>query len=230
MKVFIGFGYNENDRWIKELVIPFVQTLGCEIETGEDMQGEDLADGVITRITDSDACIGFLTKRGNANSDGIYATHKWVIEELTLALGQKKSIFELREKNVDPQKGLTGKLQKYEFEDKSYLLMEIAKFIMKEKVKLTNKIFMLLPNELINEMKPHIDYIKCTYNFMYKTKFYDPEEANIVRFSGGYGIIIKKIPNEEALIEIKISGPDQINWSSGFVSVGLMNVHLQKDN
>lgn len=230
MRVFVGFGYNDNDKWIKELVIPFIQTLGCEVETGEDMQGEDLADGVVARITDSDACIGFLTKRGTPNSEGFFATHKWVIEELTLALGQKKPIFELREKNVDTQKGLTGKLQKYEFDDKSYLLLEITKFIMKEKAKLTNKIFMLLPNDLINEMKPHIEYIKCTYSFMYKTKLFEPEEATIVRFSGGYGIIIKKIPNEEALIEIKVSGPNQISWSSGYVSVGLMNVHLQKNN
>lgn len=230
MKVFVGFGYNENDKWVRELVIPFIQTLGCEVDTGEDMHGEDLSEGVITRITDCDACIGFLTKRGEPNTDGVYATHKWVIEELTLALGQKKPIFEIREKNIDSQKGITGKLQKYEFEDKSYLLMEISKFIMKEKVKLTYKIFMLLPDEFVKEIKPQINDIKCSYRFLYRMKYYEPEEAKLERFQGGYGIIIKKIPNDEALIEITVTGPNRLSWSSGFVSVGLMNVHLQKDS
>jgi hypothetical protein len=47
---------------------------------------------------------------------------------------------------------------------------------------------------------------------------------------GGYGIIIKKIPSEEAQIEITVECPGSPAWSSGFVSVGLMNVELQKDN
>ena len=69
MKVFIGFGYNENDKWIEHLVIPLVEALGCEVVTGEEMQGERLSDGVIERISDSDACIGFLTKRGKKPND-----------------------------------------------------------------------------------------------------------------------------------------------------------------
>jgi hypothetical protein len=63
MKVFVGFGYNDNDKWIKELIIPFIEELGCEVVTGEEMQGEKLSDGVISRVEESDACIGFLTKR-----------------------------------------------------------------------------------------------------------------------------------------------------------------------
>jgi hypothetical protein len=29
MVVFLGFGYNDNDKWVVDLVIPFLQTLGC---------------------------------------------------------------------------------------------------------------------------------------------------------------------------------------------------------
>jgi hypothetical protein len=232
MKVFIGFGYNDNDKWIDQLIIPLVEALGCEVLTGEEMQGERLSDGVIERISDSDACIGFLTKRGKeANQNGTFPTHRWVIEELTTALNKGKPIFEIREKGVDAQNGIIGDRQRLDFEDIPKVLLEVAKFVMKEKNKLSTKIFMLLPQEILTEIRPHLvnGDITCSYRFMYKTKYYDPEVANLERFQGGYGVIIKKIPNEDALIEIKIKGPNRLSWSSGFVSVGLINVHIQKD-
>lgn len=228
MKVFVGFGYNKHDTWIKELIIPFIQTLGCEVQTGENMQGENLSEGVISRIKESDTYIGFLTKRekmGNGN----FTTHSWVISELANAVSANIPIFEIREKGIDPQKGQTGDRQYYEIEDRSFLMLEIAKFIIKEKNKLSYKTFMLLPHEFSEAIKPHAKFAKCTYTFLYKAKQYEPEITNLHRMQGGYGIIIRKIPNEEAQIEINVECPAG-TWSSGFVSVGLMNVNLQKDN
>lgn len=230
MKVFVGFGYNADDKWITELIIPFIETLGCEVVTGEEMQGEKLSDGVIERIKSSDACIGFLTKRGNPTPEGTYSTHWWVLQELSIANTLGKPNFELREKGVEPQKGIGGDRQRYEFTDKTQLLVEVTKFVMKEKSKLTYKVFMLLPPEFSSEIRPHYRYAKCKYRFQYRGKYYDPEEVPIERMQGGYGIIITRIPSEEAQIDISVEGPSGISWNSGFVSVGLMNVHLQKDN
>lgn len=230
MKVFVGFGYNENDEWINELIIPFLKELGCDVVTGEEMQGEQLSDGVISRIKDCDACIGFLTRRGEANPNGIFATHSWVISELTTALSSNIPIFEIREKGIDPQKGMTGDRQRYEFGDKALLMLEITKFIRKEKLKLAYKTFMLLPGEFSEAIKPFVRFVKCRYTFLYKARYYEPEETKLVRMQGGYGIIIKQIPSEEAQIEITVESPGGMSWSSGFVSVGLMNITLQKDN
>jgi hypothetical protein len=235
MKVFVGFGYNEKDKWINDLIIPFIKELGCEVVTGEEMQGEELTAGVINRINDCDACIGFLTKRGKPDQDGVYSTHWWVISELTTALVKEKAIFEIREKGIDPQKGIAGNRQRYEFEDKdkALLMLEITKFIMKEKSKLTYKTFMLLPTNFAEEIRPHIKSrdTRCTYSFLYQAKIYEPEETKLVRLGqGGFGIIITKIPSEEAQIEIIVEGPGGISWNSGFVSVGLMNIQLQKES
>jgi hypothetical protein len=233
MKVFVGFGYNENDAWINELIIPFIEELGCEVVTGEDMQGENLAKGVVSRIEECDACIGFLTRRGAANQDGIFATHSWVISELASAVTLEKSIFEIREKNIDPQRGLTGDRQHYEFDDKALLMLEIAKFISKEKSKVTHKTFILLPGQFTDEIKPHIKSrdTRCIYRFLHKGKIYEPEETKLERLGQReFGIIIKKIPSDEAQIEITIEGPGGILWNSSFISVGLINVNLQKEN
>lgn len=231
MKIFVGFGYNNTDEWITKLILPFLEAIGCKVETGEEMQGEDLAEGVVSRIADSDACIGFLTRRGNPDDQGIYNTHRWVIEELTTALLKKIPVFEIREKGISPQAGILGNRQRYEFEDKALLMLELAKFIRKEKSKLTYKTFMLLPAQFSEDIRPHMKHVatKCSYRFLYKAKQYDPEQTKLERMSGGYGIIIKKIPDEEAQIEITVEGPNGICWNSGWVSVGLINVNLQKE-
>lgn len=229
MKVFVGFGYNDRDKWIKDLIIPFLEELGCEVVTGEEMHGEILSQGVISRIKDCDACIGFLTKRGQPNSEGVYTTHWWVISELSNALSFNIPLFEIREKGIDSQAGETGDRQRYEFDDKSLLMLELTKFIIKQKTKLAYKTFMLLPPEFSEAVRPYANFAKCKYRFLYRARFYETEETDLVRMQGGYGIIIKKIPSEEAQVEIKIEVPG-ITWTSGFVSVGLMNINLQKDN
>lgn len=230
MRIFVGFGYNDNDKWINDLIIPFIEELDCDVVTGEKMQGEILSEGVLARIGDSDACIGFLTKRGDPDANGVYGTHSWVISELTAALTLKKTIFEIREKGIDPQKGMTGDRQRYEFTDKAALMLEIAKFISKEKSKLVYKTLILQPKEFTDQIKPSLKFSKCKYRFLHKAKFYDPEEVKLEKLGqGSLGIIIRKIPSEEALIEITVESPGG-NWSSEFISVGLMNVNLQKEN
>ena len=88
---------------------------------------------------------------------------------------------------------------------------------------------MLLPPEFSDAIKPVAKIAKCFYRFLYKAKEYEPEETKLVRMQGGYGIIIKKIPSEEAQIEITIQGLGNETWCSGYVSVGLMNVNLTKE-
>jgi len=229
MKVFVGYGYNSNDKWINELVIPFIREFGCEVLTGEEMQGEDLTDGVISRIADSDVCIGFLTRRGKA-SKGVFSTHSWVISELAVAVTKSIPFFEIREKGVDPQKGITGNRQRYEFDDKAFLLMEIARFLNKERAKLSYKRIMLLPQDFAAEIRPHLGSrdTRCTYKFNHKAKYYGPEETKLEKLTGGFSAIIRRIPSEEALVEITVEGPNGIRWNSGFISVALMNVHLEK--
>lgn len=233
MKVFVGFGYNDADKWIKETIIPFIEELGCEVSSGEDILGERLSTGVETKIEDCDACIGFLTKRGEKDGNGNYATHRWVIEELTLALGKKKAVFEIREKGVDPQAGILGDRQRLDFEDRTKVMLEIAKFISNEKSKLTHKAFILLPSDFTDEIKPHLKSrdTRCLYRFLYKGKIYEQEETKLEKLGQKeLGIIVRKIPSEEAQIEITIEGPNGISWSSNFFSLGLMNVNLQKEN
>jgi hypothetical protein len=231
MIVFLGFGYNDNDKWVVDLVIPFLQTLGCEVLTGEEMQGENLAQGVLDRIKEADVCVGLLTKRDDPDGDGIFNTHKWVIQELAAAAAAnpKKPTFEIIEKGVDPQKGMLGGNQHLVFEDKAILLLHLAKFIMKEKGKLAFKTFMLLPEALSESIRLNLKFTTCKYRFWHKGKDFEPQKADLLKMPAGYSVIIRNIPSDDALVELLVENPAG-TWSSPFVPVSSINVELSKSD
>ena len=163
----------------------------------------------------------------------MFTTHRWVIEELTLALAKNKSVFEIREIGVDGQGGIMGDRQRFEFDDKIKVMLEIAKFISKEKSKLTHKTIIFMPPLFAKAIKPHFRSLdtKCTYRFLHKGREYEEEETKLEKLGDKrYGIIVRKIPSEEAQIEITINGPENLCWSSGFFSIGIINVKLDKES
>jgi len=132
MKVFLGFGYNKRDKWIREQIIPFIESLGHTCLTGEKMQGERLSEGVLNRIKNADVLIGFLTRRDRIEGQSIYTTHKWVTDELAIAIARKIPVFEIREEGIETQRGLTGDRQFFNLkniEDTQTVCEEIKSFL-----------------------------------------------------------------------------------------------------
>lgn len=46
MKIFVGFGYNDRDKWIRDLVFPIIRAFGHEVLTGEEAYGDILPEYV----------------------------------------------------------------------------------------------------------------------------------------------------------------------------------------
>jgi hypothetical protein len=64
MKIFLAYGYNPRDQWIKDMVFPIIQSFGSEVVTGEETyEGPNIPENVLAKIRRSDALIGFTTKR-----------------------------------------------------------------------------------------------------------------------------------------------------------------------
>jgi hypothetical protein len=57
MKLFVAFRYTEQDKWIKELVIPLIETLDIGVLTGENIHGQIIVEEVREMIKKSDAMI-----------------------------------------------------------------------------------------------------------------------------------------------------------------------------
>ena len=118
MKIFVGFGYNQRDAWIKEIVFPIIESFDAEILSGENLQGLVLADGVKEKITECDALLGFFTPR-DEKANGKFTTHDWVRDEFTFALNSGKEAVPVVESKVDWNDGMAGNRQRVEFKEEA---------------------------------------------------------------------------------------------------------------
>jgi hypothetical protein len=110
MKIFVGFGYNDRDRWIEEQVFPILGGMGFIVVDGKDMHGQVLSPEVQSRIEQSDAAIGFFTVReGQGEAD--FTSHIWVRDEMVHANAKGKPIIPVKEEGARIPDGLLGNRQ-----------------------------------------------------------------------------------------------------------------------
>jgi hypothetical protein len=107
MRIFVGFGYNERDRWIEEQVFPILEGMGFTVVHGKDLYGKPLESGVGSRLDQSDAAVGFFTIR-EGQGDADFNSHIWVRDEMVYANTKGKPIVPIKEENVKVPDGLLG--------------------------------------------------------------------------------------------------------------------------
>jgi hypothetical protein len=134
MRIFVGYGYNERDRWIETHVVPLLVAFGCQVVHGKAVFGGALAAEVVKAIRTTDAMIGFTTRR-DAVADGQFRTHDWVVHELLTAHAQDPQIpwVEVREHGVISPGGVLDAVNAqrihYREEERAACLVEIAQAI-----------------------------------------------------------------------------------------------------
>jgi len=110
MKVFVGFGYNERDKWIIGDVFPILHCMGFVVVTGEEMHGQELSPEVKRRIEQSDVVVGFLTIRDEQDK-GDFNSHLWVQNELLWGVAKDKPIIPIKEQNVKVPDAMLGNVE-----------------------------------------------------------------------------------------------------------------------
>lgn|SRR5512134_2896320 len=110
MKVFVGFGYNQRDHWIEEQVFPILRGMGFAVVDGKDLYGRTLQPEIQSRIEQSDAAIGFFTKR-DGQGDADFTSHIWVRDEMVYANAKEKPVIPVQEDGVKVPDGLLGDRQ-----------------------------------------------------------------------------------------------------------------------
>lgn len=105
MKIFVGFGYNDRDKWIRDLVFPIIRAFGHEVLTGEEAYGDILPEYVKGAIRQSNAIIAFLTRRPDHAGNPSQSTHWWVLQELAIAEENDLLILPVREEGLELQQG-----------------------------------------------------------------------------------------------------------------------------
>lgn len=134
MRIFIGYGYNQRDRWVETYAIPLIEAFGCEVLHGREVYGGTVTEQVLQLIRRSDAMAGFTTRRDD-NGGGTYSSHPWVLKELNAAYRNDPPIpfVEVREEGVDVSGEDFAKADyqriEYREEDRAACLLRLAQAV-----------------------------------------------------------------------------------------------------
>lgn len=229
MNIFVAYGYNPRDQWIKEMVVPLIRAFGSDEVTGEETyEGPNIPANVLTKIRRSDALIGFTTKRATQDNV-VWQTHQWVVMELAAAFTLNKRVVEVREMGVDPQGGLTQGLQRidYDANARDKCLVEIVKAIGAWHQADTVKIQLLPEGVANNDLRPLLDDPGLSCKYVIKSGNFEdsPVDARIQGIKGGLFIDAPSVP-KNALIQIKIRYGNRV-WSSDYESIDSYSIHLR---
>lgn len=229
MKIFVAFGYNDRDKWIPELVYPIIKAFGHDVISGEEIPGQILSDAVAGNIRRSDALIAFLTRRGESVEHGVWPTHRWVTDELSVAIESRRRVVEVRETDVDQQGGIAGDRQRIEYDEnrRDLCLVELVKTIgsWTQNVQVNMQ---LLPEDFSNEIRPFLEspFLRCTYR-LYNDNIISEEIPTIILpLPGGLSIQALNV-QKGALIQVKVM-TNNSTWISDYISTGSYSVQLRK--
>lgn len=175
MKIFVGYGYDDRDKWIEENVFDLIRAFGGEPVSGKEIFGQQLEEGVRQKIRECDAFLGFTTRRDKLQN-GKYTTHRWVTDEIVAAGESRIPFLEVRETDVDPQGGMPGGRQHVIFdpERKEKCLVAIALAISKWRPNTPVKL-QVLPEQVAAKIRPVMNKkgFRCCYRILNESVDYD---------------------------------------------------------
>lgn len=230
MKIFVGYGFNERDQWVEDLVFPIIQAFGDDVITGKELQGEIITESVTQKIQQSNALIGFATRRDRINIEEKWTTHRWVIDEMATALTIGLPIIEVREKGVDDQGGIIGNRQRIDYEEnkRDICMVDLVKTIGRWHEGSSIKL-QLLPDEYAQEMYSLLrdPRLRCAYKLLVDGRESNDIPIKIFPIKGGLFVEAKNVPRQ-ALIQVQVEHQGT-TWISDYESTDSIGIRLRKD-
>jgi hypothetical protein len=223
MKVFVGFGYNDRDKWIEEQVFPILRAMAFVVVHGKDMHGEILQPGVKLRIEQSDAVIGFFTIReGQGSAD--FNSHIWVRDEIVYAL-DKKPIIPIQEEEVRVPPGLIGDRQYIPLRqnDRLACVVDLVKALRERNIR------RLKLESDDDQLRRSLWQRRNEFVIQYRTKANEIEspyrEGRLEKVDSGLYMNVSEVP-DRAFLELQgiLNGVEQFN--SGWVSADAVHVKI----
>lgn len=229
MKIFVGYGFNDRDRWVPNFVIPIIESFGSEALTGEELQGELITDGVREKIRAAHAFIGFATRR--AQNGLLWTTHRWVTDELAFALSCDIPVLEVRERDVDIQGGLANDRQRIEYDEshRDRCLVELVKILGRwhrsRRIQLQ-----LLPQEIALKIMPlsRNGGLRCTYQILEGFEERDEVLSKLLPIKGGLFVSADDVP-QGALVRVKVQFGNTV-WLSNYESPDAIGIALREES
>jgi hypothetical protein len=226
MRIFVGFGYNERDRWIEDQVVPILRSVGYTVVDGKDLVGQQLQSGVEQRIEKSDAAIGFFTIR-DGQGDADYTSHIWVRDEMLYAKAKNKPMVLVREDGVKLPQGLFGDIGFITLDQADRLACVAAML-----AALGQKQMRRLRLDPSEELRPKMYGWRNNPGFLvrYRTLSADGYESNfregrLELVDQGFYLNVAEVP-AKAYVEVEGVLNNAVQFSSGWVSADAVQVKV----
>jgi hypothetical protein len=233
MRVFIGYGYNDQDRWIEEYVFPLVTAFGSEVLHGKAVFGGALPEEVIRVIRVSDAMIGFTTRREAVGADQ-FRTHDWVVQELVTANGQVPPIpwVEVRQDGVISPGGILDAVNAqridYQEAERATCLVQIAQALRRfsDSTRITK--IRLGPGPVVEEISGLLDdrTFSCTCQVLQGAAEFPAKPVPVFPITGALFVQLRGVASGE-LVRIAVSAGGR-RWRSSYESVDTVDLLMKE--
>ena len=228
MRIFVGFGYNDRDRWIEDQVFPILECMGFVVVDGRDMQGTILQPEVKSRIDQSDAVVGFLTIR-DPNSTGDFNSHLWVQNELVYGAAKGKPIIPVREENVRVPDALLGNIQYVPLrqDDRLGCVSEVVRTLGRRHIRKLK----LEPER--DQLRRELNGWRIDQNFAIRYRTQDGisglesdfRQGRLEVFNQGFYLNVSDVPSR-AYVEVEGVLNGQTRFNSGWASTDAVSIKI----
>ena len=233
MRIFIGYGYNERDKWIETLVIPLVEAFGCAVVHGKAVYGGNLPEEVVTAIRSSNAMIGFTTRR-EVMASNQFSTHPWVVQELAIAYAQDPRIpfVEVREEGVISPGGIVegagAQRIDYRETERAACLLQIAQALRRFREESNVTTVRLGPSAVVDQISAHLDDVTlaASCQVLRGNTVLPTRPIPIFPIKGGLFVKLRGIADGD-LIRITIAARGR-TWRSSYESVDAVDIQLKE--
>jgi hypothetical protein len=231
MRVFVGFGYNDRDRWIEEQVFPILRDMGFAVVDGKGMHGKILQPEVESRIEQSDVAIGFFTIReGQGEAD--FNSHLWVLNEMVHANARGKSIIPVKEEGARVPDVLLGNRQYIPLRQNERLacVVELVGALGRRNMRRLK-----LDTEASSDgdqLRKNIQQWRITGGFAIRYRTQDEaglespyQQGRLEMFNQGFYLNVSDLPRK-AYVEVEGVLNGMTQFSSGWVSADAVQVKI----
>ncbi|MDQ2946018.1 MAG: hypothetical protein M3Y27_08765 [Acidobacteriota bacterium] len=214
------------------MICPLIESLGFEVETGRELAGQKLDEGVKRKIEGCDGLVAFLSCVTPIAGSDLFKASDWVVQEYTHADTLGKLVVAVRETNVDFQGLLAGNRQWIALDPDNRLAATV------ELCRALRKWHSGIDIELKLNTQSFVDAIlgrvmDRKYRSLYVLRHREGREmarienAAILPRTGGLFVYAKNVP-KDAFIEFTVEF-DGETWTSLGREVQTIEIELKKE-
>jgi hypothetical protein len=227
MRIFVGYGYNERDKWIEDQVLRILRCFGFSVAHGKDMHGQQLQPEVMSRIDQSDLAVGFFTiRQGQENAE--FNSHIWVQDEMVYAIGKGKPIIPVVEEGVKLPASLLGNRQyvPLDQDDRLACVVELLEALGQRNMRRVR----LDPSD--DDLRANLWKWRKTPGFAVRYRTQDPEglesnfrDGRLELVDQGFYLNLSGVPRK-AYIEVEGLLNGAVQFTSGWVSADAVQIRI----